>query len=399
MVARSYGNTQRGNRRHYGGQCANRDSGGRGLYRAVLGRMGLQKGRCYGRKAVVGFMCALYAATAFLDTVSFGGTFAYASELNTGYESAQKAFENGDYANALVLGKIAGLGGNSDAQVMVGYILVNGLSGLTDKNDAVDWYLKAARNGNTDAMVALAELALGTYGGLSASDSLEWLTKAADKGRTDAMRTLADIYILGKGTAPDVTVGRNWLVKASNFGDALAMRKLGDIYFDKNPTEAIIWYQKAAENGDIESAYIAAIMYAENFDIKPDAVKAAKLLEQAANAGYPAAQADYGLIVYQGNGVARSINDAAQWFKKSAEAGDPEGQFLYAFTLAKGEGVKRSYEDAYYWLLRAEQNKNSAKISDYDQTQVELKKKLEANVAPTILARARARALADKEQG
>ena len=341
-------------------------------------------------------MCALYAATGGLG----GGVFtpsAIASESSlSGYESALSAFENGDYGTALLHAKMAGLGGHAESQVMVGHILAKGLSGPVDESGAVSWYLRAARSNNTDAMVALGELAIGAHGGLSASDSVRWLKQASDLGRTDAMRALAEIYIKGRGTAPDPVRGRNWLVKAANYGDALAMRKLGDIYFEKKPTEALTWYEKAAQNGDVESAYFAAIMYAENYDIRPDAAKAAKLLEQAAMAGHPAAQADYGLVVYQGNGVARDMNAAAKWFKKSAEAGDPEGQFLYAFTLAKGEGVAKSYEEAYYWLLRAEQNKNSAKISEYDQTQVELRKKLEANVPPDVLSRARARVLAEK---
>jgi len=77
------------------------------------------------------------------------------------------------------------------------------------------------------------------------------------------------------------------------------------------------------------------------------------LMKQAAVGGIAAAQADYGLLVYQGAGVERDIDAAARWFEKSANNGDKEGQFLYAFTLAKGEGVEQSYEEAYYWLLKS----------------------------------------------
>ena len=336
-------------------------------------------------------MCAAYAAT-----TPIASHLAQASESPLSlYETALSAFQAGDYANALAEGKMAGLGGDVEAQIMVGHILMNGLAGPAQKNEAVDWYMKAAGSGNDDAMVALGELALGSYGGLSPSDAVKWLSRAADKGRTDAMLALADIYVVGKGTAPNRTIAQDWLVKADNFGDAKAKRKLGDLYFDTKPTEALSWYEKAAASGDNDAAYIAAIMYAENYDIKPDANKAAKLLKQAALAGLPAAQADFGLVVYQGNGTARSMDEAAKWFKKSAENGDPEGQFLYAFTLAKGEGVKQSYEDAYYWLLRAEKAKPN-NVADYDQSRSELKKRLEANVDSAVLARARARAFAHK---
>ena len=93
-------------------------------------------------------------------------------------------------------------------------------------------------------------------------------------------------------------------------------------------------------------------------------------------------------MVYQGAGTARSESEAAKWFEKSAHGGDGEGQFLYAFTLAKGEGVKQSYEEAYYWLLKSGQSD----VDDYDKDKAVLKKRLEDNVDPAILARAKARA-------
>jgi len=152
---------------------------------------------------------------------------------------------------------------------------------------------------------------------------------------------------------------------------------------------ALEWYEKAAAQGDTNAAYIAAVMYAENFDIKPNSARAAILMQQAAEAGHPAAQADYGLLVYQGAGVPRSMEDAAKWFEKSAKAGDREGQFLYAFTLAKGEGVPQSYEDAYYWLLKSD---GDSGVDDYDKDRAELKKRLEANVDRAVLDAARRRA-------
>ena len=312
------------------------------------------------------------------------------------YAGALKAYENGDYAQALIAGKMAALGGDAEAQVLVGYILMRGETGPADKDEAAKWFLKAAALDNTDAMVALGELAIGGNGGLSQSDAIKWLKRAADKSRTDAMRALADIYLKGKGTAPDKTTGRNWLIKASNYGDALAQRKLGDIYFDTVPTEALIWYEKAAENGDTDAAYIAAIMYAENFEIKPDSAKAAALLKQAAMGGHAAAMADYGLLVYQGNSAEKSATKAAEWFRKSAIAGDSEGRFLYAFTLAKGDGVPQNYENAYYWLVRAQADSGATGADDYDRSRSELQQRLEQNVGANILERARKRATSDK---
>lgn len=317
---------------------------------------------------------------------------AFANETTDAtYDIALKAYQEGDIATALIQGKMAGIDGNIEAQVLVGHILMRGEGKFIDLDDAAKWYLKAAALGHADAMVALGELALKSHGGMSPADAVKWLHQASEKGRTDAMRALAEIYFKGQGTAPDKVKAESWLMKAANYGDRAAESKLGDVYFETDPKTALSWYEKSAEHGDANSAYIAAIMYAENFEIKPDAAKAAKLLSQAADAGIPAAQADYGLIVYQGNGVPRSAEKAATWFKRAAEGGDSEGRFLYAFTLAKGDGVPKSFEDSYYWLLKAEQDSGKSGINEYDQSRVELKQRLENNVSPDILARARAR--------
>jgi TPR repeat protein len=333
---------------------------------------------------------AIYACFALVNPV-FAATPAETAKPIS-YETALEAYESGEFATALIHGKVAGAGGNADAQVMVGHILMRGDNGLVDKPDAAKWFLKAAKQGHTDGMVALGELGLANQGGLSPSDARNWLEQAANKGRTDAMRALADIYLTGKGTAPDAAKGENWLVKATNYGDAFAERRLGDLNFDKDPKTALDWYEKSASHGDNEAAYIAAIMYVENLDISPNATRAAELLAQAAGAGIAAAEADYGLLVYQGNGVKQSTEEAAEWFRRSAQGGDAEGRFLYAYTLAKGDGVSRSFEDAYYWLLMAETDTGPTGVAEYDKDREELKKRLEDNVDPAILQRARKRA-------
>lgn len=198
---------------------------------------------------------------------------------------------------------------------------------------------------------------------------------------------MADLHRTGQGTDLNVEKSQTYLKKASESFDKDATKRLGDSYFEKDPKQALKYYEQAAEAGHVEAAYIAGVMYAENFEIRPNSARSAAWLKQAAEGGHAAAQADYGLLVYQGAGTARSETEAAKWFEKSAYGGDGEGQFLYAFTLAKGEGVTQSYEDAYYWLLKSGQSS----VDDYDKDKAALKKRLEDNVDPAILARARAR--------
>ena len=305
----------------------------------------------------------------------------------TTFEQTLATYKRGDKVSALYEARALGLIGNSDAQVLVGHILRKGEAGTINLIEARDWFRKAAMKGHPDALVALGDMAIKNEAGLTHADAVTYLTRASDMGRTDAMKALSDLYRTGQGTVQNSDESKRWLLKASQSFDKDAAKKLGDQYFESDPKQALKYYEQAAEAGNIKAAYIAGVMYAENYEIRPNSAKSAALLKQAAKGGHSAAQADYGLLVYQGYGAVKSDSEAADWFKKSAMAGDKEGQFLYAFTLAKGEGVAQNFEEAYYWLLKSGQSP----VDDYDKDRNELKKRLEANVDPAILSRARAR--------
>jgi len=264
---------------------------------------------------------------------------------------------------------------------------MRGEAGLLDYTGAAEWFRKAAAQGNTDAYMGLGEMALRSQGGLTPSDATHWFSLASQAGRPDAMRAIGEMYSKGQGLEPDDDKAAEWLGKAADFGDIHADRKMADSLYESDPVEALRYYEKAAANGDNEAAYIAALMYEENFEIRPDTNKMAALMRQAAQSGHAAAQADYGLLVYQGRGAERNEAEAAAWFEKSAIGGDQEGQFLYAFTLAKGEGVPRNVEEAYYWLLKS----GESGVSDYDKDRTALREGLEKTLSPEAASKVRAR--------
>ena len=384
MVARSRRNTERRDWRDNRGQCRTAHLSGRGLYRGVLRRVVSSGRTSLGSLAALAALSGTFtlgiAAPAYADT-------SITAPPTVSFDDALSAYNSGDALTALSNAKVAARAGSADAAVMAGYILRKGEAGTINLNEAKSWYMQAANQNHPDALVALGEMAIKNEAGLTQSDAVAYLTRASDMGRTDAMRALSDLYRTGQGTAPSAKKSERLLKKASQSFDRDATKRLGDSYFEKDPKKALKYYEQAADAGDIEAAYIAGVMYAENFEIRPNSARSAVLLKQAAQGGHAAAQADYGLLVYQGYGATKSETEAAKWFEKSAKGGDKEGQFLYAFTLAKGEGVTQSYEEAYYWLLKSDKSGND----DYDKDRAELKKRLEANVDSAVLARARAR--------
>ena len=329
----------------------------------------------------------MLAIPAGLSAPAFAST-STAPQAAVSYQDAQFAYERGDISTALAIASQAANAGSAEAAVIAGHIMHRGETGAVNLTEARRWYELAAAKGHPDALVALGEMGINTQAGLTPNDAQGYFTRAADLGRTDAMRALAELHRTGIGAAQDTGKAQDYLQRASRNFDTDSTKKLADSYFESDPKKALELYEQAAEAGNIEAAYIAGVMYAENFNIRPDNAKSAKWLQKAAIGGHAAAQADYGLLVYQGYGAARSETDAARWFEKSAQGGDSEGQFLYAFTLAKGEGVPQDFEEAYYWLLKS----GNSGVDDYDKDKETLKKRLEDNVDKAILDRARARA-------
>jgi len=331
-------------------------------------------------------MSGSFAAAPLITPNAFAAPNAVSANAIT-FEDALARFEAGDKRTALAYASSAAHKGSADAAVMAGYILRKGEAGYVNLDHARAWYTMAAQKNHPDALVALGEMAIKNEAGLIHADAVSYLTRASDMGRTDAMRALSDLYRTGQGTQANAAQSENFLKKASESFDKDATKRLGDSYFEKDPEQALKYYEQAAEAGHVEAAYIAGVMYAENYDIRPNSARSAALLKQAAEGGHAAAQADYGLLVYQGAGATRSEAEAARWFEKSAQGGDGEGQFLYAFTLAKGEGVAQNFEEAYYWLLKS----GKSSVDDYSKDKAKLKQRLEDNVDPAILARAKAR--------
>lgn len=393
MVAKHSRNTLCRNRRDQRGERCDDHRGGRRFYRDLVRRVGLRRRRSISHLAFISALPIILGPLVIPVNASPPNTNtapSLPSITANDFSSALSAYESGNTQTALTIASSLARQGDSRAMVLAGRILMLDTAQPSNQSQAIHWLREAAKQENADAYMALGETALKSQAGLSPSDALHWFSKASQMQRADAKRVIGEMYIKGQGIAPDVTKGRDWLEQAHDAQDSLAARKLGDSWFDSNPNEALSWYEKAAIQGDHEAAYIAAIMLAENLDVRPDSARQASLLRRAALGGHAAGMADYGLLVYQGAGAKQSNDQAADWFRKSAEAGDPEGQFLYAFTLAKGEGVQQSYEDAYYWLLKS----GESSVSAYQKDRQALRERLEKNVDPAILERARVRIFA-----
>ncbi|KAF9084303.1 hypothetical protein BGX23_010659 [Mortierella sp. AD031] len=76
----------------------------------------------------------------------------------------------------------------------------------------MDWYLKAADQGDVDAQVCLKAIPKSWTGN----------RKAADQGYAAARRNIGDLYENGRGVTQDYSQAMEWYKKAADQGCQLA---------------------------------------------------------------------------------------------------------------------------------------------------------------------------------
>ena len=211
---------------------------------------------------------------------------------------------NKDYGQALELYKKSAEGEFHWAQVNLGHFYRDGRAVEKNLEIAVDWYQKAANQGNDHAIQAIKEL------------SVE-ICQIADKYRdkSDYARAL-ELY---KRSAEG---GYHWA--QSNLGyfyrDGLGV--------DKNLEEAVKWYRKADSQNNPDAKvnvnkYEKLRQICEEADGYRDAgdyVKALELYKQSAD--YHWSQANLGDFYREGHGVDKNFEEAIKWYKKAADQGN-----------------------------------------------------------------------------
>ena len=108
--------------------------------------------------------------------------------------------------------------------------------------------------------------------------------------------------------------------------------------------------KRSAARGDINAQQRLAILYHEGIGAEIDYLDAAHLMEKAARAGYPGAQAHMGALHYLGLGVLEDDRAALCWYARSAVQGDLTGAIGLATMYLTGRGVEKSPKKAYAWM-------------------------------------------------
>jgi TPR repeat protein len=174
----------------------------------------------------------------------------------------------------------------------------------TDGLTAVQWYRKAAEQGNTMSQWQLGKCyELGVRGLKQDSmQAIEWYRKAADQGNAIAQNELGMFYKEGAGAEQDRTQAAKWFRKAAERGYYAAQYNLGLSYtsgelgVEQDPKLAAEWYRKAAEQGLALAQYNLGNCYFNGLGVEQDRREAARLWRLAAAQGHESANHNLAIL-------------------------------------------------------------------------------------------------------
>jgi TPR repeat protein len=222
---------------------------------------------------------------------------------------------------------------------------------------AIEWYVKAARQGNAQAQYRIG-WACFNYDRSEenrATTAVKWFTRAAGQGHLNAQNILGHMYQQGKKVEKDEVKAVEWLSKAAEGGHPCGQYSLGMMYLfskmvKKDVNKAVEWFTKAAEQGYLNAQNILGYMYQRGEKVEKDEVKAVEWLSKAAEGGHARAQYSLGMMYLFSEMVKKDVNKAVEWFTKAAEQGEINAQHCLGCLYHKGDGIDQDEAKGIEWL-------------------------------------------------
>merc|ERR1719161_232378 len=212
------------------------------------------------------------------------------------------------------------------------------------------WYQTLAEKGDADALYNVAQnYEYGMFGKpLDLKKAISMYEQSANQGHHFAQNNLGLIYkrIAEKSSGAEKTDAFNksvqWLQAGSQAGFAMAQKNLALAYANgqgakKDYAQAVVWMRRAAEQLEVEAAYLMGEFYRQGRGVPLDAKEAAKWYERAAEAGFPKSQYILGMLHMEGTGVPADASKAKMWLGFAAKQGNLEAKNnLATFQMQSG---------------------------------------------------------------
>lgn len=214
------------------------------------------------------------------------------------------------------------------AHYRLGLLYLSGQGVAEDAEKAFRWIEKAARLGSADACLHLGVMyAQGQGVEQDYALAAHWYGRAAELGSSDGLFNLAFLRLRGLDPAPvDERDGVALLEEAAALGNRAALWALHNVhregtYGNRDAARANHWLRAAAKQGESEAQVQLALMLRGGIIIPLEGEATFGLMQAAADAGHPFAQAWLGDVLATGDGVESDEVLARAWYEKAAAQG------------------------------------------------------------------------------
>lgn len=268
------------------------------------------------------------------------------NNANELFDTGKDYYDQKQYSEAIKCFKASAEQGNADAQDMLGIIysnLNNDKVVTVDNNEALRWFKKAAEQNHLLGILHLGHMK--EFGGgcqVDYKEALSLYERAANGGCVEAQAYLGWVYLKGScGLAQDKNKALIWYRKAAEQGDGNSQFFLGSLLLNANPPsteEAFKWYTTAADNGNANAQTAVGLFYEKGNIVAQSFETAALWYQKAIKQEQQMAYYHLGLLYRDGKGVNKDIVKAKQLLKKAAELGNKEAENdLQKLTELEGE--------------------------------------------------------------
>ncbi|XP_012285315.1 protein sel-1 homolog 1 [Orussus abietinus] len=254
----------------------------------------------------------------------------------------------------------AALGGDTRAQMALGYRHWAGVTTPISCERALDYYRKVANKVAEQVSLSGGPIVQrvrlldehenpGYSSGILDQDLIEYYQLLAEKGDVQAQVGLGQLhYQGGRGVSQDHQRAFHYFQHAADAGNAIAMAFLGKIYLEgsdivKQDNEtAYKYFKKAADLGNPVGQSGLGLMYLYGRGVERDTAKALQYFSQAADQGWVDGQLQLGNMYFSGTGVRRDYKLANKYFSLASQSGHVLAFYNLAHMHATGTGMVRS---------------------------------------------------------
>ena len=189
--------------------------------------------------------------------------------------------------------------------------------------------------------------------------------KAVSQGDKLSAEILGDMHLHGNNVPESAEMAAKWY---SQSDAPTALTKLASIHYgNQNKPEAAKCFEKAGNNGQVESKFAFAVMMDKGDGIEMNKKQAAIEYKELADDGHISSQYNLAILKLKGQGVETNKSEAANLFQTASSAGHMKARYKLGVMLINGDGIKKDKDNGFL-LIQSSAESGYGKAKEFMQS-------------------------------